>query len=408
MRVLSWVATSLLLAGCAAIERSSSDFGAGAGAGGTTGGLGGGTELAGAGSHGPTGSGGSSSGDGEAGASSAGTDASGAAAASFIIGADITWVQADEAQGAKYSDGTQSDILEILKRHGFNYIRLRTFVDPKARDGYDKQDGFADLAHTIAFGKRIKAAGLGFLLDFHYSDNWADPGKQCVPVSWQGLPDIASMASALHDYTRDAISQLVRAGARPDLVQVGNEITPGMDIHVCDANGHPTSVSPVASPVANWSNLGALLRAGSNAVKEVDPNILVMLHLHTGNSFETSRDFIDHAQKEGVSFEVFGASCYTAYQGPPTTWQDTFSRLASAYPTLKLVIAEYGPEQRAANDLLFALPDQRGLGSFVWEPTRAGDWNTGHTLFELVGETFTATPELSLYDDMKVAYASRL
>ena len=341
-------------------------------------------------------------------AGSAGSDAAPPSEANFIIGADITWVQADEAQGAKYSDGTRGDILEILKRHGFNYIRLRTFVDPKAADGYDKQDGFADLAHTIAFGKRIKAAGLGFLLDFHYSDNWADPRKQCVPVGWQSLPDIASVANALHEYTLDAVGKLVAAGARPDMVQIGNEIAPGMDIHVCDENGNPKSVSPVAGASSNWSNLGALLRAGSDAVKQVDPNILVMLHLHSGDSFEDNRYFIDHAQEQGVSFEVFGASCYTTYQGPPANWQNTFSRLATTYPDLKWVIAEYGAEQRAANDLLFALPGARGLGSFVWEPTRAGEWNKEHSLFTLEGNTFEATADLSLYDDMASAYASRL
>jgi len=192
-------------------------------------------------------------------------------------------------------------------------------------------------------------------------------------------------------------------------VQIGNEIAPGMDIHICDANGHPKSVSPVAGSVANWSNLGALLRAGSDAVREVDPDILVMIHLHTGNSFETSSSFIDHAREQNVSFDVFGASCYTTYQGPPSNWQDTFSRLADRYPDLKLVIAEYGAEQRAANDLLFALPDARGLGSFVWEPTRSGDWNTDHALFALDGSsTFTATEDLSLYDEMAAAYASRL
>ncbi|HEX2669885.1 MAG TPA: glycosyl hydrolase 53 family protein [Polyangiaceae bacterium] len=395
-------AATLALSSCAAIERSSSDFAAGGrGAGGTG--------TAGAASHRPAaGSGGDPSTVAGAEGGSAGSEAAPSSSASFIIGADITWVQADEAQGAKYSDGTRADILQILKRHGFNYIRLRTFVDPKATDGYDKQNGFADLAHTIAFGKRIKAAGLGFLLDFHYSDNWADPRKQCVPVGWQSLPDIESVANALHEYTLDAVGKLVDAGARPDMVQIGNEIAPGMDIHVCDQNGNPKSVNPVAGAVSNWSNLGALLRAGSDAVKQVDPDILVMLHLHTGDSFEASRDFIDHAHEEGVSFEVFGASCYTTYQGPPANWRDTFSRLATTYPALKLVIAEYGPEQRAANDLLFALPGAQGLGSFVWEPTHSGDWNKDHSLFTLDGNTFAATADLSLYDEMAVAYASRL
>ena len=93
-----------------------------------------------------------------------------------------------------------------MKAHGFNYIRLRTFVDPRAADGYDKINGFDDIAHTVAFGKQIKDAGMGLLVDFHYSDNWADPGKQCVPVAWQGYTTIAQLATAVHDYTKDAIS----------------------------------------------------------------------------------------------------------------------------------------------------------------------------------------------------------
>ncbi len=199
-----------------------------------------------------------------------------------MIGADITWVQAAEGRGASYSDGTKRDIFELLKAHGFNYIRLRTFVDPKAADGYDPQNGYADLAHTIAFGKRIKAAGLGFLLDFHYSDNWADPAKQCVPVAWQGFKTISELAGALQAYTSDAISQLIAGGARPDMVQIGNEITPGMLLHVCDGDGHPTGSNQITGAISNWSNLGALLKAGVKGVKDVDAGIQIMLHIDRG------------------------------------------------------------------------------------------------------------------------------
>jgi arabinogalactan endo-1,4-beta-galactosidase len=331
-----------------------------------------------------------------------------APAASFMIGADITWAQADESLGATYSDGKPRDIFAILKDHGFNYIRLRTFVDPKAADGYDRVTGFGDLAHTVAFAKRVKAAGLGFLLDFHYSDNWADPGKQCVPVAWQGFTNVAQMATALHDYTTATVTALIAAGARPDMVQVGNEITPGMDIHVCDADGQPTGEAAVGGAITNWTNLGALLRAGSTAVKDIDPSILVMLHLDRGNAYQTSHDFIVAARAQGVVFDVFGESCYTAYQGQPADWASNFSQLASAFPDLKLAIAEYGSEQRAANDLLFALPNAQGVGSFVWEPTRTGTWNTGHELFDAVGKVYTASADLLLYDQMKLAYASRL
>jgi arabinogalactan endo-1,4-beta-galactosidase len=352
--------------------------------------------------------------------------AAGAAAASstrYLIGADITSVQSAEARGASYSDGTTRDILQLLKSHGFNYIRLRTFVDPKAADGYDKQNGYADLAHTIRFGQRIKTAGLGFLLDFHYSDNWADPGKQCVPVAWQRYRTLAELATAVHDYTKDAVAQLVAAGARPDMVQIGNEITPGMLLHVCDANGQPTGNNAVTGSSSNWTNLGALLKAGVQGVKDVDAGIEIMLHIDrggdkggfSGDALNTSANFITNAQKQGVVFDVFGESCYQSYQGDAQSaantradWAKTFNGLATRFPKLRFVAAEYGPMQREINDVVFGLGAEQGAGTFNWEPSQQGDWNTGHALFTAAGNTFTASADLSLYDAMKVAYASRL
>jgi arabinogalactan endo-1,4-beta-galactosidase len=384
-------------------------------AGGPAGGAGGGggSAAAAAGRGGTSGQAGAAGSAGAAGRGGSGGGGSGGGGnntfdATFYIGADITWVQADESRGATYSDGTQKEILQLLKDHGFNYVRMRVFVDPRAADGYDKSGGFGDLAHTITFGKRVKAAGMGFLVDFHYSDNWADPGKQCVPVAWQSFTTIAQMATAVHDYTKDAITQLVAQGARPDMVQVGNEITPGMLIHRCDSGGQPTGNNPVTGSLSSWTNLGMLLKAGVAGVKEVDAGILIMLHIDRGNNLATSRSFIMNAMSQGVAFDVFGESCYTAYQGMPSAWMSTFTSLATEFPNLKFVIAEYGPEQRAANDVMFNLAGGRGLGTFNWEPTHSGAWNTGHVLFSASGNRYTATADLSLYDAMKTAYASRL
>jgi arabinogalactan endo-1,4-beta-galactosidase len=360
---------------------------------------------------------------GTGGTTGSGVDGGAGFSASYFIGADITWVQADEARGATYSDGSKRDILQILKDHGFNFIRLRTFVDPKAADGYDKS-GYGDLAHTLAFGKRIKAAGMGFLLDFHYSDNWADPGKQCVPVAWQGATTIDELAAFVHDYSKDAITQLVAGGARPDMVQVGNEITPGMLLHVCDSGGQPTGNAKITGSSSNWGNLGALLKAGVKGVKDVDPGIKIMLHIDkcgdkasesAGSALKTSTSWIQSAQKQGVSFDVFGESCYQRYQGDPNsvanskaTWTSTLGGLAKAFPDLQFVAAEYGPAQREINDVVFGLPGGQGLGTFNWEPTHQGDWNTGHVLFSASGNSYTATADLDLYDLMKVDYKSRL
>jgi arabinogalactan endo-1,4-beta-galactosidase len=320
---------------------------------------------------------------------------------SYYIGADVT---DQETQ----PDATRTNLLTLMKDHGFNYVRLRTFVDPKATDGYDKQNGYDDITHTVAFGKQIKDSGMGLLVDFHYSDNWADPGKQCVPVAWQSYTAIADLATAVHDYTKDAITKLVAGGARPDMVQIGNEITPGMLIHRCDSGGQPTGENPITGKISNWTNLGSLLKAGVQGVKDVDASIVIALHIDQGDGLSTSKSFITNAQNQGVKFDAFGESCYTAYQGQPSGWKTTFDGLASAFPTLRLFIAEYGPEERAANDIIFGLANDQGIGTFNWEPTTQGDWNTGHDLLRRSGSTYTAQPDLMLYDQMKTDYASRL
>jgi arabinogalactan endo-1,4-beta-galactosidase len=212
----------------------------------------------------------------------------------------------------------------------------------------------------------------------------------------------------VRDYTRDAVTQMIAAGARPDIVQIGNEITPGMLLHRCDGRGQPIASNPIAGSVSDWQNLGLLLKSASEAVKAVDPSIAVMIHIDRGDDLAASRRYIENALQRGVVFDVFGESCYTAYQGPPSGWSSTFTALAGLFPQLKFVIAEYGPEQRAANDLIYDLPNQQGLGTFNWEPTHSGDWNQGHVLFTTNGDAHIATPDLALYDAMKTAYADRL
>jgi len=143
-------------------------------------------------------------------------------------------------------------------------------------------------------------------------------------------------------------------------------------------------------------------------VTDVDPNILISLHIDRGDDLASSRNFITNARTQGVEFDAFGESCYTAYQGQPSAWQATFTALATQFPDLKLFIAEYGPEQKAANDMMFNLANEQGLGTFNWEPTTQGSWNTGHDLLRRSGSTYNAQPDLALYDQMTTDYASRL
>ena len=329
---------------------------------------------------------------------------------SFILGADITWTQQDQAGGATFTDkGVALPILQLLKNHGFNYIRLRTFVDPtqpapNPAGGtfapYSSQ-GFADLTHTIAFGQEIKAAGMGFLLDFHMSDYWADPGKQIKPAAWAN-DDLPTLTMALHDYALNAIQQLVAAGARPDMVQVGNEITPGMELSPGTAFGR----------TSNWTQLAQLLNAGISAIRQVDPTIKIMLHIDKGGDLNTSVTYINNAMANGVTFDVFGESCYIAFQGQPSGWQTTFKGLAAKFPNLKFVMAEYNSdpanqtdtELRQANDIVFNLPNHQGLGTFFWEPTHhVNDNNPG--IFTVTGNVYTPISAcIDQYDQMKAAY----
>jgi len=349
--------------------------------------------------------------------------------ASFHVGADISWVPHDEFYGATYvdSDGVQKDILALLKNHGFNSVRLRTFVDPKASDGYDQVDGFADLAHTVTMAQRIKQAGMGFLLSIHYSDNWADPGKQCIPVAWQ-QDTFAQLTQHVHDYTFNLISSLKNAGGAPELVQIGNEITPGMLIHRCDAAGLPVSVNAVNGRATSWVNLGTLLKAGIQGVKEVDTRIKVVLHIDKGGDLAASRSWIDNARAQNVPFEVFADTSYVRWQGQPSLWQATFTALATAYPTLSFIIPEYGNEtatspatpstMRIANDLMFNIPGNRGVGTWIYEPEHPVQSGIGIGLFGRTAvdggfqdawPVFTALPAaMSVYDQMKTSYAGRL
>ena len=414
----------------------------GAGAGGTNGGVGaggvGGTNAGAAGTSGVSGAagagatggagasgagaGGAGSG-GKGGAGSGGKGGSGGSGGgvnmnSFMIGADLSWVQEDEAKGTRYLDnGTQKDIFQLFKDHGFNWVRLRTFVNPAAQGGYSSA-GYCDIAHTATFGRRIKQAGLGFIVDFHYSDYWADPGKQIKPLAWRSITTIQALATQVHDYTRASIQTLVDGGARPEIAQIGNETTPGMIMHVpnnpSDPDGTLTTTTPNGS-IANWDNLAQLYVAAITAVHEVDPTIKIMLHLDRGGDFASSRNFIQNALQRNIAFDYFGLSCYQVYQGGPTACGNVLNQLVTQFSSesFKFLLAEYAVDAtssstvtstiRGTNDAVHDLPNNRGAGTLFWEPTHAGAWGQG--LFTYSGANNNAIAErFAMYDQMRAAY----
>jgi beta-galactosidase len=200
-----------------------------------------------------------------------------------MLGADISFLPQLEARGIKFSEnGVEGDAIELLKKHGMNYMRLRIFNNPAHEKGYSPEKGFCDLEHTLAIAKRVRAANMKFLLDFHYSDYWADPGKQYKPHDWEGL-SFEELKAALYEYTKVVIEALKNQDTPADMVQIGNEINHG--------------IIWLEGNVSNLDQLAQLLRAGTKAVKDVAPETVMMLHVALGGQNDESVFFIDNILK---------------------------------------------------------------------------------------------------------------
>ena len=306
----------------------------------------------------------------------------------FILGADISWVQQQEDEGVCFTDhGNLDDLLAILKEHGFNWIRLRVFHNPQAEKGYSKK-GYCDLDHTLAMAKRIKAAGLRFLLDFHYSDTWADPGHQFKPATWADLHG-ADLEKAVHDNTRDVVAALKHQGTPPDMVQIGNEISNGFlwpDGNVWKSG--------------KWDVFCGLIKAGIAGAREANPSVKIMIHLALGGQNAQSRSFLNKARAEGVEFDIIGQSYYPKWHGTLDDLKANLTDLAGRYKQ-DIIVVEYSvPNVRQINDIVHGLPNHKGLGTFIWEPTK---WE-GPALFDAKGST---KPEIDVYSKMAENYGSR-
>ena len=308
-----------------------------------------------------------------------------AAVSPFILGADISWVQEQEDQGTRFLDhGQQKDILAILKDHGSNWVRLRIFCNPQAPRGYSSK-GYCDLDHTLIMAKRIKAAGLGFLLDFHYSDTWADPGHQVKPAAWTDLHG-AELEKAVHDHSQDVLAALKKQGTAPGIVQIGNEISNGFlwpDGEVWKSG--------------KWDVFCGLIKAGIAGAKEVDPSVKTMIHLAWGGQNAQSRSFLDKALAQGVEFDIIGQSYYPKWHGTLDDLKANLTDLVGRYKHDIMVVEYSVPSIREVNDIVHGLPGRKGLGTFIWEPTK---WE-GPALFDGKGNT---KPEIDEYPKMVEDY----
>lgn len=243
----------------------------------------------------------------------------------FIKGMDISTLLEEEACGAHYYDnGREGDLLEILKRYGANYVRLRLWNHPYAEDGSPYGAGTNDWEKTIIMAGRALKLGMGFLLDIHYSDFWADPGKQVVPKAWKDYNE-KELEQAVYEFTKETMEKLKEKGTAPTMVQVGNELTNGLL--------WPSGKKPAFDAIARYVN------AGIRAVRSVDTEIPIMIHLDNGGYNEMYREWFDNFISRGEPFDIIGLSYYPFWHGTLDELEYNMHDMAARYGK-KIVIAE--------------------------------------------------------------------
>lgn len=234
----------------------------------------------------------------------------------FYLGADVSALDAPSPFGRPQrtyqENGISSDEVTILRHHGWTAFRLRVFVSP-VRDAPDNS-----LANTIPLARRIKASGAIFLLDIHYSDAWADPQHQDIPVAWRGL-DFAALEQQVETYSRNTIAAFKDAGAMPDWVQVGNEITRGMlwPMGQVQVPGSDQYLPPAPyDSVRQWDQLTGLLKAGIRGVKEGagDTPPRIAIHIDRGGDWATTKWFFDHLDAAHVDYDIIAQSFYPPWR----------------------------------------------------------------------------------------------
>ncbi len=333
----------------------------------------------------------------------------------FIMGADVSMLKQIEASGGKfYENGVETDCLTILKDHGVNWIRLRIWNDPTDDAGNALGGGNNDLASTVEMAARAKAMGFKFLLDFHYSDWWADPSKQTMPKAWVGL-NLADLETAVYDYTSHVMQALAQADAMPDMVQIGNEVNGGM-LWTLGKTWQEGS-----EQIGGYDGFAALLKAGIQAVRDADPHnddpqqrVKVVIHLANGGDNQLYRTVFDALTARQVDYDVIGLSYYSYWHGSLDDLKSNMDDISQRYQK-DVVIAEtayaatlndqdgfanlfagereqnlggykatvlgQATAMRDVMDAVAQVPDSRGLGIFYWEPdwiaVDGAGWKTG-------------------------------
>jgi arabinogalactan endo-1,4-beta-galactosidase len=289
----------------------------------------------------------------------------------FAKGADISWLTQMESSGRKFhnSAGTEQDCIQILKGLGINSIRLRVWVNPS--------DNWCNTADLVAKAVRAKAAGMKILLDFHYSDSWADPGKQTKPAAWASQ-DFNTLLQSVASHTTSVLNGLKTAGVTPVWAQIGNETNDGM-------------LWPDGRASTNMNNFAQLIKAGYNAVKAFDNSIKVIVHVSNGFNNDLFRWLFDGLKSNGADWDIIGMSLYpnaSNWSSLNSLCLNNMNDMVTRYNKAVMVV-EIGMSWTEASacksfiaDLITkvnSVQDGKGLGVFYWEPESYNNWQ-GYSL----------------------------
>lgn len=294
----------------------------------------------------------------------------------FAKGADVSWLPQMEETGYEFKDedGNKADVLQLLKDRGMNSVRLRVFVNPSD----DPRSGHCSKEETVEMAVRAQDMGMKVMINFHYSDSWADPAKQFKPKAWEDI-SFEDLKTKVYEHTVEVLSAVKDAGVTPGWVQVGNEIPGGM-------------LWPEGS-TENWKLLGQLLNAGYEATKSVDESMQVIVHVDEGDNNEKFVDFFDNATEQNVKYDIIGLSYY-----PYWVEKDYTETIANLAFNLKDMVKRYDKDVmvvevgglydeventknllEATIEAVKAVPNDRGLGVMYWEPQGEKSWS-GYSL----------------------------
>lgn len=264
--------------------------------------------------------------------------------AAMYVGGDISLLQRYEDKGVSYFDGTGQKIADVLKYMksdavGWNAQRVRLFVDPvqKDPDGHTDPQVCQDLDYVVRLCKRIKAEGFALLLDFHYSDTWADPSNQWIPKAWASLSE-EQLQAKVYEYTKECLQRLVAEGAVPDFIQPGNEISYGMLWSAKVDRSSKANRCYSDSPESNWARFSRLLGQATKACREVCPQARIVLHSERSGQPNVLKAFLHHLSD--VDYDVVGLSYYPFWHNSLQVLSQSLDMLASTFPDKKVMMVE--------------------------------------------------------------------